>query len=41
MVVPLVYVKELLGDNCHLYEEFISHTDIDYSTEAILFMTAY
>ena len=27
------YVKELLGDNCHLYEAFISHTDIDYSTE--------
>ena len=28
------YVKELLGDNHHLYEAFISHTDIDYSTEA-------
>ena len=28
------YVKELLGDNRHLYEAFISHTDIDYSTEA-------
>ena len=28
------YVKELQGDNHHLYEAFISHTDIDYSTEA-------
>ena len=30
-------MKELLGDNRYLYEAFISHTDIDYSTEAQFF----
>ena len=35
------YVKELLGDNHHLYEAFISHTDIDYSTEAQTFLNPF
>ena len=35
------YVKELLGDNHHLYEAFISHTDIDYSTEAQTFFNPF
>ena len=32
MLLRQAYVKELLGDNHYLYEAFISHTDIDYST---------
>ena len=35
------YVKELQGDNRHLYEAFISHTDIDYSTEAQTFFNPF
>ena len=35
------YVKELLGDNRHLYEAFISHTDIDYSTDQNFFNPFY
>ena len=34
MILRQAYVKELLGDNRHLYEAFISHTDIDYTTKA-------
>ena len=37
MLLRQAYVKELLGDNRYLYEAFISHTDIDYSTEAQFF----
>ena len=43
-IVPIClwsYVKELLGDNHHLYEAFISHTDIDYSTEAQTFFNPF
>ena len=34
--ICVLYVKELLGDNRHLYETFISHTDIDSFYDIVL-----
>lgn len=34
MLLRQIFVKELLGDRHHLYEPFVSHTDIDFALEA-------